>query len=73
MKLNEIVKLYLVKNGATVKFFAQYIRREYSVVLRWLRGESGYKMNDEDMQRIHSFLRGEAFRTVDEILKNELD
>lgn len=73
MKLNEIVKLYLMNNGVTTKFFAEYIRREYSVVLRWLQGVKGYKMNDEDKQRIHCFLRGEAFKTVDEILKNKLD
>ena len=37
--LNEIVKMYLKKNGLTTTFFAQWIGADRSQVQKWFAGE----------------------------------
>lgn len=67
--LNEIVKMYLEKNGIMINFFANFIGCEQAKCSRWLRGES--KLNPNQIRKTHEFLEGKHIKTVDEILKEE--
>lgn len=64
--LNQVVDLYLQKNGINTRCFAEYIGCEYTKCTRWLRGER--KLNSDQIEKTHEFLRGKFLKTVDEII-----
>ena len=64
--LNQVVDLYLQKNGITAKYFAEYIGCEYTKCVKWLKGER--KLNTNQIKKTHEFLQGNFLKSVDEIL-----
>lgn len=67
-KLNQIVDLFLQKNGITTKYFATYINCEYTKCTKWLKGECK-KLNSEQIRKTHEFLDGHFLKSVQEIMK----
>lgn len=64
--LNQVVDLYLQKNGITTKYFAEYIGCEYTKCTKWLKGER--RLNTSQIKKVHEFLQGNFLKTVDEIM-----
>lgn len=67
--LNQIVDLYLQKNGITTKYFAEYIGCEYTKCAKWLKGER--KLNREQIRKTHEFLTGKFLKPVNELIDVE--
>lgn len=68
--LNQIVELFLRKNGITSKYFASYIGCEYTKCVRWIRGEHK-KLNNEQIRKTHEFLDGNFLKSVQAIIEEE--
>lgn len=64
--LNELVNMYLEKNGISCKFFADYIGCEYTKCNKWLKGER--KLNANQTKKTHEFLQGNFLTSVNELL-----
>lgn len=67
--LNQVVVLYLQKNGITTKYFAEYIGCEYTKCTKWLKGER--KLDANQIKKTHEFLQGNFLQSVDEIIRRE--
>lgn len=67
--LNDIVNVYLEKNGIQHKFFADYIGCEYSKCNKWLNGQR--KLNMEQIRKTYEFLQGDFLKSVDDILAED--
>ena len=67
-KLNEIVKVYLERNGIKQKFFSNYIGVDRALCTRWLNGER--QLQPEAMKKVHDFL-GNSYCGIREIMKEE--
>ena len=66
--LNELVKMYLEKNGMRVRFFAEYIDEEYTATQKWLKGQ--YNFRPDVIKRIHRFLT-ESHKSIENIYTEE--
>lgn len=64
--LNQLVDIYLQKNGISCKFFADYIGCEYTKCNKWLKGER--KLNSEQIMKTHEFLKGNFLKSVNELM-----
>lgn len=66
--LNELTSKYLRENGIMIKFLAEYIHEDYTIVRKWLKGS--YCMSPESIKRVHEFLE-KSHKSIDQILKEE--
>lgn len=64
--LNELTAKYLKENGISIRFFAEYIGEEYTLVSKWLKGKKNIKT--EKIVMVHKFLK-ESYVPANEILK----
>ena len=64
--LNQLVRLYLDKNGISDKFFQQYIGCSQTTCSKWFQDER--KLNAEQLRKTHEFLQGKHFHSIEEIM-----
>lgn len=69
MRLNEIVTKYLEANGISKKYFAESIGCDLATAYKWLGGEIKTMPSDK-LKKIHSFLNGEYYKSIEKVMED---
>jgi len=68
--LNEIVVMYLKANGIKSKHFSSFIGTDYSICIRWLKGNIK-TLYPSQIEKVHLFLNGAWIKNVSDVYEEE--